>query len=179
MQDDSDHHRRVITGATRPLRAAHSDGGAGVGGRRAELGGLSRSTREGDSEAKAQPTIVGRLRDPLADGRRLPCTARVDRVLPGSVVGDAGHSVPAEFHVVDCDEARTTVFEPTSVPDAVDLVPIALGEVDVRAVRLHPRPPPLFQGIPYLFVGLDGNFPFSDRSNMRSAWSYQGNASST
>ena len=38
----------------------------------------------------------------------------------------------------------------------LDLVTIAPGEVDVRAVRLHPCPPSLVSGFPPLFVGLDG-----------------------
>ena len=33
---------------------------------------------------------------------------------------------------------------------------IALGEVHVRAVRLHPRPPSMFHGFPRLFLGMDG-----------------------
>jgi hypothetical protein len=48
------------------------------------------------------------------------------------------------------------MFELTSVPDAADLVTIALGEVDVRAIRLDQRPPSLIHGIPHLFVGVDG-----------------------
>jgi hypothetical protein len=45
------------------------------------------------------------------------------------------------------------------MPDASDLVTIALGEVDVRAVRLHPRPPSLLQGIPHFIVGVDWKLP--------------------
>jgi hypothetical protein len=88
-------------------------------------------------------------------------TACVDRVLPGPVVGDTGHPAPAELDVADCNEARTALFELTSTPDAVNLVTVALGNVDVRAVRLHPRPPSLLEGIPRLFVGVDGKVPAS------------------
>ena len=80
-------------------------------------------------------------------------------VLPRSVVGDTRHPIPAECDVVDRDEARAAVLELAATPDASELVTIALGDVHVQAVRLHPRPPSVDEGIPHLFVGFDRELP--------------------
>lgn len=120
-----------------------------------------RNARLIHSEEKAHPAIIRGVRYPLADRRGCPCTARVDGVLPGSVVRDTGHSAPAEFHFADRDESRSRVVELARAPDAVDLVTVALSDVNVRSVCLHPRPPSFLQGVPRFFVGVERKLPTS------------------
>jgi hypothetical protein len=79
--------------------------------------------------------------------------------LPGSVVRDARYSSPAEFHVVDRDETRTAVLELMRASYTSDLIAIGFGNVDVRAIRPHPRPPSLDDRGPRVLIGVDGELP--------------------
>ena len=107
-----------------------------------------------DLEEEAQPPSSGASETHLLQ-ERLPCVARVDRVLPGSVVGDSRHAAPAELDVVDRHEPWAAVVELVNTADAIEGVTVALGDVDVRTLRLHPGPPPFLPCLPRLVVGLD------------------------
>jgi hypothetical protein len=73
--------------------------------------------------------------------------------LPCSLIGDTRDAIPAELDTVDGYEARAFVANLASAMDATELVAVALGEVDMRAVRVHPRPPPVDERSP-LLVGV-------------------------